>query len=84
MFFSESLFPVLQEISLYNKDWNPLFETFKFFDTYKHFLQIDISANTEDDMIAWRGWVESRLRQLTLKVSDSRSVYPSLRLPSMF
>lgn len=57
-----------QEISLYNKEWDPLFEAFKFFDTYKHFLQIDISASSVDDMISWRGWVESRLRQLTLKV----------------
>lgn len=49
-------------------DWDTLFEPFSFFEAYKNYLQIDISAENEDDLRQWKGWVESRLRQLTLKV----------------
>lgn len=49
-------------------DWSALFETYPFFEAYKNYLQIDIMAVDEDDLRTWKGWVESRLRQLTLKV----------------
>ncbi|KAF3493089.1 hypothetical protein DY000_02057467 [Brassica cretica] len=49
-------------------DWDTLFEPFAFFEAYKNYLQIDISAANVDDLRKWKGWVESRLRQLTLKV----------------
>lgn len=49
-------------------DWYTLFEPFAFFEAYKNYLQIDISAANADDLRSWKGWVESRLRQLTLKV----------------
>lgn len=29
---------------------------------------MDIVAADSDDLLAWKGWVESRFRQLTLKV----------------
>lgn len=51
-----------------NAEWDTLFEPFSFFEAYKNYLQIDISAENEDDLRQWKGWVESRLRQLTLKV----------------
>ncbi|KAH7437431.1 hypothetical protein KP509_05G071500 [Ceratopteris richardii] len=34
----------------------------------KIYLEIDIRANGQDDLRAWKGWVESRLRQLILKI----------------
>jgi len=49
-------------------DWDTLFERCPFFDSYKNYLQIDITAENSDDLRQWKGWVESRLRQLTLKV----------------
>nr|DAD42218.1 TPA_asm: hypothetical protein HUJ06_000448 [Nelumbo nucifera] len=49
-------------------DWNALFEPYPFFEAYKNYLQIDISAENDDDLRKWKGWVESRLRQLTLKI----------------
>ncbi|KAI5382729.1 Nuclear poly(A) polymerase 1, variant 5 [Lathyrus oleraceus] len=49
-------------------DWDTLFESFPFFEAYKNYLQIDISAENPDDLRNWKGWVMSRLRQLTLKV----------------
>jgi len=48
--------------------WDTLFEPYPFFESYKNYLQIDITAENADDLRQWKGWVESRLRQLTLKV----------------
>ncbi|KAG4388463.1 hypothetical protein AAZX31_09G162600 [Glycine max] len=49
-------------------DWDTLFEPYPFFESYKNYLQIDITAENADDLRQWKGWVESRLRQLTLKI----------------
>lgn len=49
-------------------DWDTLFEPYQFFEAYKNYLQIDITAENADDFRKWKGWVESRLRQLTLKI----------------
>jgi len=48
--------------------WAPLFAPLPFFDTYKHYLQVDVTAASEDAQRRWEGWVESRLRQLVLSV----------------
>ncbi|KAJ6832404.1 nuclear poly(A) polymerase 1 [Iris pallida] len=49
-------------------DWKLLFEPHPFFEAYKHYLQIDIAAEDDDALRKWKGWVESRLRYLTLKI----------------
>ncbi|CAL0313793.1 unnamed protein product [Lupinus luteus] len=49
-------------------DWDTLFEPYPFFEAYKNYLQIDISAENADDLRQWKGWVESRHRQLMLKI----------------
>lgn len=51
-----------------NACWTSLFERFPFFEAYKNYLQIDISAENDEDSRKWKGWVESRLRLLTLKI----------------
>ncbi|ERN15199.1 nuclear poly(A) polymerase 4 isoform X1 [Amborella trichopoda] len=59
---------ICEEIELNKAHWSALFEPYLFFETYKNFLQVDIDAADADDLRAWKGWVESRLRQLTLKI----------------
>lgn len=55
--------------------WNTLFERFLFFEAYKNYLQIDITARKDVDLMNWQGWVESRLRLLTLKIEkDTRGM----------
>ncbi|XP_020598321.1 nuclear poly(A) polymerase 1 [Phalaenopsis equestris] len=49
-------------------DWSTLFEPYPFFEAYKNYLEIDITAANEDDLRKWKGWVESRLRTLILKI----------------
>ncbi|XP_073140263.1 nuclear poly(A) polymerase 1-like isoform X2 [Henckelia pumila] len=48
--------------------WDALFEPFAFFEAYKNYLQIDIASETDEDLRNWKGWVESRIRLLTLKI----------------
>lgn len=58
----------LQAMEESKDSWTSLFERFPFFEAYKNYLQIDIAAENDDDLRKWKGWVESRLRLLTLKV----------------
>lgn len=67
--FSLTSVSALQEIDLSKAQWSALFEPYLFFETYKNYLQVDIIAADADDLLAWKGWVESRFRQLTLKVN---------------
>ncbi|KAJ8445848.1 hypothetical protein Cgig2_027929 [Carnegiea gigantea] len=59
---------ICQEVELNKAQWNNLFGPYLFFEAYKNYLQVDIVAADVDDLLAWKGWVESRLRQLTLKI----------------
>jgi poly(A) polymerase len=63
----------LQSLETVKSDWSALFDVYPFFEVYKNYLQIDITANDDDDLRRWKGWVESRLRQLTLKVTNTVS-----------
>ena len=58
----------MQAIEINNSNWSALCEPFNFFEAYKNYLQVDIIAEDDQDLRLWKGWVESRLRQLTLKV----------------
>ncbi|CAH9076655.1 unnamed protein product [Cuscuta europaea] len=59
---------ICEEIELNKSQWGSLFEPYFFFEVYKNYLQVDIIAADNYDLLAWKGWVESRLRQLTLKI----------------
>ncbi|XP_010267123.1 PREDICTED: nuclear poly(A) polymerase 4-like isoform X2 [Nelumbo nucifera] len=68
---------ICEEIELNKAQWTALFEPYLFFETYKNYLQVDIVAADVDDLRTWKGWVESRLRQLTLKIE--RDTYGMLQ-----
>ncbi|OIT36685.1 PREDICTED: nuclear poly(A) polymerase 4-like isoform X2 [Nicotiana attenuata] len=68
---------ICQEVELNKAQWTALFEQYPFFESYKNYLQIDIVAADADDLLVWRGWVESRLRQLTLMIE--RDTYGKLQ-----
>ncbi|KAH0929841.1 hypothetical protein HID58_015568, partial [Brassica napus] len=59
---------ICQEIELNKQHWSSLFEQYMFFEAYKNYLQVDVLAADAEDLLAWKGWVESRFRQLTLKI----------------
>ncbi|THU47379.1 hypothetical protein C4D60_Mb09t14870 [Musa balbisiana] len=66
-----------EDIELNKAGWSVLFESYLFFETYRNYLQIDIVAADSEDLRLWKGWVESRLRQLTLKIE--RDTYGMLQ-----
>ncbi|KAK9149359.1 hypothetical protein Scep_008116 [Stephania cephalantha] len=59
---------ICEDIELNKAQWSALFEQYLFFESYKNYLQVDIVAEDADDLLSWKGWVESRLRQLTLMI----------------
>ncbi|GLJ30501.1 hypothetical protein SUGI_0603650 [Cryptomeria japonica] len=59
---------ICEDIEMNRAQWKTLFEPYQFFDAYKNYLQVDILAVDEDDLRNWKGWVESRLRLLTLMI----------------
>ena len=48
--------------------WNSLFQKDDFFHKYKHYLQVVASSDNAEDHIKWAGLVESKLRQLIMKL----------------
>ncbi|KDP40853.1 hypothetical protein JCGZ_24852 [Jatropha curcas] len=68
---------ISEEIELNKAQWSTLFEPYLFFESYKNYLQVDIVAADVDDLRSWKGWVESRLRQLTLMIE--RDTYGKLQ-----
>ncbi|XVF26859.1 hypothetical protein REPUB_Repub14bG0055700 [Reevesia pubescens] len=68
---------ICEKIELNRVRWSALFEPYLFFESYKNYLQVEIIAADDDDLRAWKGWVESRLRQLTLMIE--RDTYGKLQ-----
>ncbi|XP_019184884.1 PREDICTED: nuclear poly(A) polymerase 2-like isoform X2 [Ipomoea nil] len=48
--------------------WDALFEPYSFFEAFKDFVQVDIVAADDNDLLSWKEWVESKLVELTLKI----------------
>lgn len=59
---------ICEAMQLTNGGWLELFEPYRFFEAYRNYLQIDIAAENDEDMRNWKGWVESRVRYLILKI----------------
>ncbi|CAA6665454.1 unnamed protein product [Spirodela intermedia] len=64
---------ICEEIEANKAEWDSLFEPYPFFDAYKNYLEIGITAKNEHDLRQWKGWIESRLRTLTLKIEKATS-----------
>ncbi|KAI7742949.1 hypothetical protein M8C21_010420 [Ambrosia artemisiifolia] len=74
-----------KEIELNRANWSALFEPSLFFESYKNYLQVDIVAADADDLLSWKGWVESRLRFLTLKIErDTASTLQCHPFPNAY
>ncbi|KAG8897634.1 polynucleotide adenylyltransferase [Tulasnella sp. 403] len=48
--------------------WSELFEKHDFFSRYRYYIQVVAAANTPENIKKWSGTVESKLRQLVLKL----------------
>jgi len=69
----------LTDILSCNKDWNILFES-NFFVQHANYLQVNITANTENEFRIWFGLCESKMRLLILGLdTDTVQAYPFAR-----
>ena len=54
--------------------WPELFEKHDFFSRYKYYLQVIASSSTAESQLSWSGMVESRLRQLVMKLEVNNDI----------
>lgn len=71
---------VTQAIYSGTASWTDLFEPVDFFEQFKHFLKIDILANTQEDQEAWYGFVQSRLKLLLYDHLEQLKPTPYVRI----
>merc|ERR1711994_555959 len=54
-----------------------IMEETDFFQKHNHFLSVVAHAKSKEDQGVWLGWVETKIRQLTIMASNSISQYCS-------
>ncbi|KAG8733692.1 polynucleotide adenylyltransferase [Ceratobasidium sp. 423] len=59
---------IVEQIMFKRAEWSELFAKHDFFQKYRYYLQIIASSGNADDQLKWSGTVESRLRQLVMKL----------------
>jgi len=59
---------VVDRIVIGKSDWSELFQKHDFFHRYKYYLQVVASSGSADLQLKWSGTVESRIRQLVMKL----------------
>ncbi|WFD29702.1 polynucleotide adenylyltransferase [Malassezia sp. CBS 17886] len=59
---------VVDRVFLGKAQWSELFEKHDFFHRYKYYLRVIASSGSADMQLKWQGTVESRLRQLVMKL----------------
>jgi len=59
---------IVEYIMVGVKQWPELFAKHDFFQKYRYYLQVIASSNSEERQRKWSGLVESRLRQLVMKL----------------
>ena len=51
-------------------EFSELFTPFDFFAHFSTYIMVLITANSEDDLLKWEGFVESRVRQLVVRLAN--------------
>jgi len=75
---------ICDKIEKQEAPWNDLFEKTDFFERYKAYVQVDVSAASEPEHRLWEGWVESKLRFLILNLEQTPNVKFAHPYPSSF
>ncbi|KAG2105132.1 Poly(A) polymerase [Suillus discolor] len=59
---------IVDKVIVGTASWSELFQKHDFFHKYRYYLQVIASTGTADLQIKWAGTVESRIRQLVMKL----------------
>ncbi|KAI8929941.1 Poly(A) polymerase central domain-containing protein [Entophlyctis helioformis] len=73
---------ITNKIMIGLEKWPALFQKHDFFTRYKHYLQVIASSDSNETHLKWSGLVESRLRQLIMKlelVQNLASAHPYIK-----
>jgi poly(A) polymerase len=65
---------IVAKILVGKNSWADLFTKHDFFHKYKYYLQVTASSGDADSQLKWSGTVESRLRQLVMKLETVDSL----------
>ncbi|KZT42918.1 Poly(A) polymerase [Sistotremastrum suecicum HHB10207 ss-3] len=65
---------IVDQVMVDKAQWSQLFAKHDFFHKYRYYLQITASSGDADTQIKWSGTVESRLRQLVMKLEFVESL----------
>ncbi|KXZ51558.1 hypothetical protein GPECTOR_12g521 [Gonium pectorale] len=57
-------------------EWSRLFAPVPFFTQHTFYIQLEVSADGEHDLVLWDGWVSSRIRRLVRNLEDHVRVRP--------
>jgi len=75
---------IMGEILTGESSWSKIFQPSKFFTKYRYFLAITVFANCDEELLEWRGLVESRLRFLPTSLEEIECVQRSHLNPDQF
>lgn len=56
-------------------EWMALFTKYNFFDSYEHFIEINILGGKDADYLRWQGFVEAKIRLLCERFEDLLKFY---------
>ncbi|GAA5857214.1 hypothetical protein JCM8547_009376 [Rhodosporidiobolus lusitaniae] len=59
---------IVDKVFVGTAPWSELFRSHDFFSKYRYYLQITASSGSADVQLKWSGTVESRIRQLVMKL----------------
>jgi poly(A) polymerase len=59
---------IVDKVFVGSAPWSELFRSHDFFSKYRYYLQITASSGSADVQLKWSGTVESRIRQLVMKL----------------
>ncbi|KAG2433002.1 hypothetical protein HXX76_008729 [Chlamydomonas incerta] len=64
-------------------EWGRLFTPVPFFTQHSFYIQLEVSADSEGDLVLWDGWVSSRIRRLVRNLEDHVRIrpYPKAQKP---
>lgn len=57
-----------------DEPWTEIFEPIDFFSYYKGYMIVELTADNDEQLLHWCGWVKSRLRRLTVALERTPGV----------
>merc|ERR1711908_18828 len=72
-------YEVMEKVEAGKAEYSEVYTPFPFFDSFKHFLVLEVLAKSEEIYKKFSGWVESKLRILVMQLEalNGMQVHPN-------